>query len=130
MKAALVSTAIFRFALVGGISSLAYSLIVSALINRTDWDAFRTSVLVFCTFIPITFFIHSRFSFRSPVKVKRNMILYAALQIMCFSIISFISSNFAAENLYIDMLLYFMTVSVAALISFVVGQKFIFREKP
>ncbi|MFY0693373.1 MAG: hypothetical protein JXR14_15785 [Paracoccaceae bacterium] len=122
-----LSGTFIRFVLVGGFSSLAYSLLISAIVTFTDLPAFVSSVVLFAAFIPVTFRAHKVITFSAPALSKIAFFRYALLQVTCFSVISFICSRHLTDAYVLDAILYFGAVATSAVLSFLVGRYFIFR---
>jgi len=118
---------LLRFALVGAISSLSYSLLVAALVDVAPMPAYWVGLVAFLVFIPVTFQAHKHFSFRAAALRRAAFPGYVALQIACFAAISAVSTTFLTGIYPIDAALYFATVGLTALASFVIGRLFIFR---
>ena len=119
-----------RFALVGGASSLIYSMIVAAVISLTDWNVFLSGLVIFCMFIPVTFYVHKVVTFRAQNIKGGAFGKYAALQVACFALISYVGARHVSDVYWLDTLVYFITVTLAAVLSFVVGRLFVFFIVP
>ena len=135
---------LFRFLLVGGLSSLSYSLLFALplvymllaallfalIINLTDWPVFLSSVILFCLFIPTTFQVHKRFTFLSRRIASTAFPSYAVMQLCCFSAVSAVSANLVTNVYLLDTALYLVTVGIAAMLTFLIGKYVIFRPLP
>lgn len=119
-----------RFAMVGAISSMAYSLIAAAVIRLSAAPPYLTSVFLFGLFIPTTFQAHKRYTFRAENLVRSAFVGYAALQTACFCLVSAMSTRFLTGTYGVDAALFFATVGIAAAASFLIGRLFIFRPAP
>lgn len=121
---------LFRFLLVGGLSSLSYSLLFALIINLTDWPVFLSSVILFCLFIPTTFQVHKRFTFLSRRIATTAFPSYAVMQLCCFSAVSAVSANLVTNIYLLDTALYLVTVGISAMLTFLIGKYVIFRPLP
>ncbi|NNK78443.1 MAG: hypothetical protein HKP40_06990 [Litoreibacter sp.] len=124
-----LSVTFIRFVLVGGLSSISYSLLVSAIVSFTELPAFASSVVLFVAFIPVTFRAHKVVTFVAADLSKGAFIQYALLQVSCFSFVSFICSRHVTNAYFWDAALYFAAVTISAILSFLIGRYFIFRSR-
>jgi putative flippase GtrA len=121
------SATLVRFLFVGGMSSFSYSVIITAIIQFTDLPIFLSGVVLYCLFIPVTFHAHKSFSFKAKMLKKGAFARYVALQVGCFALVSFVSSQHVDETFFLNtMLVYYITVVTAAVLSFAVGRYLIF----
>lgn len=124
------SATLVRFLFVGGMSSFAYSVIIAAIVQFTELPNFLSGVVLYCLFIPVTFHAHKSLSFKAKTLKKGAFARYFALQVGCFSLVSFVSTRHVDETFFLNtMLLYYIMVVLAALLSFVVGRYLIFRPQ-
>ena len=119
---------LFRFLIVGSVSSLSYSLIFALILQLADVPVFASSVALFCVFIVMTYQFHKHFTFGAQSLKRSAFPSYAALQLTCFSAVSWISANLVTGNYPLDTTLYLVTVGLSAGLTFVIGKLVIFRE--
>lgn len=88
----------FAFYMVGGLAALAYVVITSSLIHLgTGVEDWIISGLTYAVFMPLVYFAHRVFSFRSDAPHRRAFSRYVVVQIMGLGVattLSFLMFNF------------------------------------
>ena len=118
---------LLRFVIVGVTSAVAYSLLAAAVVRLGLAPAYLSGLVLFGLFVPATFLAHKHFTFRSTRLLRSAFAGYALLQILCYSLVSSVSTRLLTGTYRLDAALYFATVGTAAAASFLIGKLFIFR---
>ena len=118
-----------RFLLVGGSFSLAYALVMAALIGMVDAPPLPTSMIVYLLCIPLAFLAQKKFTFRDDQSGKAAMLIYGVTQLGSLTFVSAISSRFVTKNFILDTGLFLVTAGTAAVISYLICRYVIFKPQ-
>lgn len=118
---------LLRFILVGAGYAIAYSLIGAVLVSITDIAPLISSTLLYLLFIPMAFYTHKWFTFRSQKLARTAFFSYATVQFICFGLVNMVTTSYITNIYIIDMTIFFVTVAVSALLSFLVSRFIVFR---
>ncbi len=116
-----------RFLIVGGGFSVGYSAIAALLVGRLGLPAYWTSLILYVFCVPLAYLAHKHFSFGAGSAKKGGLVRYVGLQIASFAFTAAISTRLVTGVYLVDMGIYFCTVGIAAGLTFLIANAFIFN---
>jgi putative flippase GtrA len=117
-----------RFLMVGGAFSLGYSLATALLVGPLGFPAFATSVILYVICIPAAFYMQSKLTFAGQQARRGGFLIYAAMQVGSLALVASITTRFVTQVFVLDTLLFLATAATAALVSYVVSDRFAFQR--
>lgn len=120
---------LLRFLAVGGASALAYAAICTGLVALFPGAGTLIGIAVHAALIPLAFYGHRRFAFKSDGKLLREFVGYAALQLASIAISTALLARLVGDNALHNLLAFLAIAAAAALVSFVILNTLVFAKR-
>ena len=122
------SAKLIRFLIVGGGFSAFYAVTSAALVNFGA-PPLVTGIGLWIACIPLAFLLQKRWAFGARNLRRGAIVWYALTQVAAVSLISALTVRFVTEVWWRDTLVYAAIAGLTAVLTFVVGRFFTFRER-
>jgi putative flippase GtrA len=90
--------------------------------------AFATSVIFYVLCIPAAFYMQRKLTFAGQEARRGGFLVYAGMQVASLALVASVTTRFVTQVFVFDTLLFLATAATAALVSYVVSDRFAFQR--